>query len=119
MKATLLIFFLATGIPACVQLRQRHDLEERTAAAVRTLRSAYVLTPNQKLQIVYVNAWAGNMCIEYVTDDARSQPIIRYALAEKDSKYVVYDLDREDIEESCSIAGVDLTEVAEKELKTF
>ena len=30
MKVTLLIFFLVTGIPAGVQFKQRHDLEERT-----------------------------------------------------------------------------------------
>ena len=28
MKATLLVFFLVTGIPACFQFKQRHDLEK-------------------------------------------------------------------------------------------
>jgi len=42
---------------------------------------------------------------------------IRYAVFEKDSKFVNYDLDQEDIEDRCSMAGADLTDVAEKELK--
>jgi hypothetical protein len=115
-KATLLIFFLVTGIPAGVQLKQRHDLEERAATAAHTLQNIYVLTPNQTLRIVYANSWAGNVCMEYVVDDAREQSFIRYAIFEKDSKFVNYDLGQEDIENRCSIAGVDLTNVAEKEL---
>lgn len=62
MKSALLIFFLATGIPACVQLKQRHDLEERASKAMRTLQNIYVLTPNQSLRIVYANVWQGNVC---------------------------------------------------------
>jgi hypothetical protein len=45
-KATLLIFFLVTGIPAGFQFKQRHDLEERAVTAARTLHEIYVLTPN-------------------------------------------------------------------------
>ena len=44
MKATLLIFFLVTGIPAGIQFKQRHDLEERAATAAHTLRDIYVLS---------------------------------------------------------------------------
>jgi hypothetical protein len=40
-KATLLIFFLVTGIPAGVQFKQRHDLGERAATAAHTLRNIY------------------------------------------------------------------------------
>ena len=100
MKATLLIFFLVTGIPAGIQFKQRHDLEERAATAAHTLRDIYVLTPHQTLRIVYVNAWQGNVCMEYVVDDAREQSFIRYAVFEKDSKLVNYDFSEEDIEYS-------------------
>ena len=92
MKTTLLIFFLLTGIPACVQFKQRHDLEERTSEAARSLHNLYVLTPNQTLRIVYANAWMGNVCVEYVADDAREQSFIRYAVLEKNSKVVEHDL---------------------------
>jgi hypothetical protein len=37
------------------------------------------------------------------------------AVFEKDSKFVNYDLGQEDIEDRCSMAGVDLTNVAERE----
>jgi hypothetical protein len=115
-KATLLIFFLVTGIPAGFQFKQRHDLEERAAAAAHTLRDIYVLTPNQTLRIVYANPWTGNVCMEYVADDARQQSLIRCAVFEKNSKFVNYDLDQENIEDRCSMAATDLTNVAEKEL---
>jgi hypothetical protein len=42
---------------------------------------------------------------------------VRYAAFEKNSAFVNYDLDEEDIEDRCSMAGKDLTSVAEKELK--
>jgi len=117
MKATLLIFFLATGIPACIQLKERHDMEERTATTARTLRHIYVMTPNQSLRIVYANSWMGNICMEYVSQDAREQGSIRYAVLEKGSRTVNYDLDQDDLEGTCSMAGVDLTHDAENELE--
>ena len=40
MKATLLIFFLVTGIPAGFQFKQRHDLEERAVTGVATRRAS-------------------------------------------------------------------------------
>jgi hypothetical protein len=56
--------------------------------------------------------------MEYLVDDAREQSFIRYAVFEKDSKFVNYDLGQEDVEDRCSIAGTtDLTKVAEKELE--
>jgi hypothetical protein len=55
--------------------------------------------------------------MEYVVDDARRQSLIRYAVFEKNSKFVNYDLNEDDIEDRCSMAGTDLTSVAEKELK--
>jgi hypothetical protein len=117
-KATLLIFFLETGIPAGFQFKQRHDLEEGAATAAHTLHEIYVLTPNQSLSMVYMNAWQGNVCVEYVVDDARQQSFIRYVVFEKNSKFVNYDLNEDDIENRCSIAGTtDLTKIAEKELK--
>jgi hypothetical protein len=112
MKATLLIFFLVTGIPASVQLKQRHDLDGRAATAVHTLHNIYVLTPNQSLRIVYANLWTGNVCMEYVVDDARQQSLIRYAVFEKNSKFVNDDLGQDDIEDRCSMVGTDLTNVA-------
>jgi hypothetical protein len=85
---------------------------------VRILRSIYVRTPNQDLRIVFANAWQGNICLEYLVDDARKQSFIRYAVFEKDSKSEInYDMDQEDLGDSCNLAGVDLTNVAEKELK--
>jgi hypothetical protein len=57
----------------------------------------------------------GNVCMEYVVDDAREKSFIRYAVFEKNSKFVNYDLGQEEIEDRCSMAGVDLTNVAEKE----
>jgi hypothetical protein len=116
-KATLLIFFLVTGIPTGVQLKQRYDLEERAVVAARTLHEIYVLTPNQSLRIVYANSRRGNVCMEYVVDDARQQSLIRYAVFEKSSTLVNYDLGQEDIEDRCSMTGTDLTNIAEKELK--
>ena len=115
MKATLLIFFLVTGITAGVQFKQRHDLEDRAASAAPTLHKIYVLTPNQTLRIVYAKSWMGNVCMEYDVDDVRQQSLIRYAVFEKNSKFVNYNPGQEDIEDRCSIAGVDLTNVAEKE----
>jgi hypothetical protein len=97
MKAALLIFFLVTGIPAGVQFKQRHDLDGRATTAAQTLRDIYVLTPNQTLRIVYANAWSGNVCVEYVIDDARQQSLIRYAAFEKGAKFVNYDLNEDDI----------------------
>jgi hypothetical protein len=64
-----------------------------------------------------MNAWQGNVFMEYVVDDALEQSFIRYAVFEKDSKFVNYDLSQEDLEERCSMAGTDLTKIAEKELK--
>jgi hypothetical protein len=72
--------------------RERYDLEERAATAARTLHKIYVLTPNQSLRIVYANSWTGNVYMEYVADDAREQSFIRYAVFEKNSKFVNYDL---------------------------
>ena len=109
--------FLVTGIPAGFQFKQRHDLEERAVTAARALHEIYVLTPSQSLRIVYANSWTGNVCMEYVVDDARPQSLIRYTVFEKNSKFVNYHLGQEDIEDRCSMAGVDLTSVAEKELK--
>jgi hypothetical protein len=116
-KATLLIFFLVTGIFAGVQFKQRRNLEERAATAAHTLHHIYVLTPNQILRIVDANSWMANVCMEYVADDAREQSFIRYAVFEKNSKFVNYDLYQEDIEAKCSMAGVDLAKVMEEELK--
>jgi hypothetical protein len=87
-----------------VHLKQRHDLEERAATAAPTLDKIYVLTPNQSLRIVYANSWTGNVCMEYLVDGAREQSFIRYAVFEKNSKFVNYDLDQEDIEERCNMA---------------
>jgi hypothetical protein len=108
----ILIFSLVTGIPAGVQFKQRHDPEERAATAVHTLHEIYVLTPNQSLRIVYANSWTGSVCMEYFVDDAREQSFIRYAVFEKDSKFVNYDLGQEDIEDRCNMLGTDLTNVA-------
>jgi hypothetical protein len=69
-EATLLIFFLVTSIPAGFQFKQRRDLEERAVTAARTLHEIYVLTPNQSVRLVYMNAWQRNVCMEYVVDDA-------------------------------------------------
>ena len=55
--------------------------------------------------------------MEYVVDDARQQSFIRYAVFEKNSKFVNYDLDQEDIDDRCSTTGTELTNVAERELK--
>ena len=107
---------MVTGIPAGFQVKQRHDFEERAVTAAHTLRNIYVLTPNQTLRIVYANSWTGNVCMEYVVDDARQQGLIRYAVFEKNSKFVNYDLGQEDIEDRCSMVGTDLTNIAEKEL---
>lgn len=116
-SATALLVIMATNVPAGVQMEQRWELEERSSMAARTLQNIYVLTLHQSMRVVYANAWAGRVCIEYLTDDARSQPIIRYAVLEKNSKFVEFDLDEEDIVDRCNLAGIDLTEVAERELK--
>jgi len=117
LPATLLAaFLLAVVVFGTVQFKKRRDLEQRTTLAVRILRSIYVRTPNQDLKIVYANAWHGNICLEYVVEDAREQGSIRYGVFEKDSKFVNYDLDQEGIEDRCNLAGIDLTYVAEKEL---
>jgi hypothetical protein len=47
-------------------------------------------------------SWTGNVCMEYVVDDAREQSFIRYAIFEKNSKFVNYDLGRDDIEDSAA-----------------
>jgi hypothetical protein len=103
--------------PAGFHFKERHDLEERAATAAHTLHNIYVLTPNQRLRIVCANSWQGNVCMEYVVDDARQQSFIRYAVFEKNSKFVNYDLDQEDIDDRCSMTGTELTNVAERELK--
>jgi len=54
MKAALALFFLVASIHAGVRYNHQHDLEQRTATAVQTLRSIYVLTDNQSLRIVCV-----------------------------------------------------------------
>ena len=56
------------------------------------------------------------MSVQCVVDNARDQSFIKYAVFDKDSKFLNYDLDQESIEDRCSMAGVDLTNVAEKEL---
>ena len=63
-----------------------------------------------------MNSWTGNVCTEYLVDEAREQRFIKYAVFEKDSRFLNYDLGQEDIEDRCSLAGVDLTNVAEEEL---
>jgi hypothetical protein len=62
------------------------------------LHEIYVLTPNQSVRLVYMNASQRNVCMEYVVDDARAQSFIKYAVFEKDSKFVNNDLDQDDIE---------------------
>jgi hypothetical protein len=58
------------------------------------------------------------VCLEYVVDDAREQSFIKFAVFEKDSKSEInYDMDQEELGDSCNGTGVDLTNVAEKELK--
>jgi hypothetical protein len=64
-----------------------------------------------------MNSSVGNVCTEYVVDDARKQSFVKYAVFEKSSRFLNYDLDQDDIDDRCSTAGVDLTNVAEKELK--
>lgn len=54
--------------------------------------------------------------MEYVVDDARERSFIKYAVFEKGTKFVNYDLDEVAIEDRRSVPGVDLTSVAEKEL---
>jgi hypothetical protein len=117
LKVALLIFFLATGIFAATKFKQQHDLENHAVTAARTLRKIYEVTPNQSLRIVYANAWKGNVCMEYLVDDSREQSFTRFAVFEKDSKTVNYDLDQDDIEGRCSMTGVDLTNAADNELK--
>jgi len=118
MKYLLSIFILSAGVFAAAQYKGQCDLEERAVTAVCILLSIYVRTPSQDLKIVYANAWMGNVCMEYVGDDAREHSFIRYAVFEKDSKLeITYDLDREDIEDTCNVAGVNLTNIAEKEVK--
>jgi len=118
MKAILSILLLATGIAAGTQLEHQHNLEERAKTAARTLRSIYALTPSESIRIVSaVAANSGNICLEYVEQDAREQSSIRYAVLEKGSKTVNYDLDQEDLEGRCSMSGVDLTNIAEEELE--
>ena len=68
------------------------------------------------MRIVYMNSWTGNVCTEYLVDEAREQSFIKYAVFEKDSRFLNYDLGQEDIEDRWSLAGVDLTNVAEEEL---
>jgi hypothetical protein len=55
--------------------------------------------------------------MEYLVDDAREQSSIRYAVLERDSKSVNFDLDQEDVRGRCGMAGLDLTNIAEKELR--
>ena len=40
--------------------------------------------------------------MEYVVDDARQQSFIRYAVFEKNSKFVNYDLEQEDMDDSAA-----------------
>jgi len=111
-------FLLAVAVVGAVQFKKRRDLDQHTILAVQILRSLYVRTPNQDLRIVFANAWHGNVCLEYVSQDAREQDSIRYAVFEKDSKSEIdYDMDQEDLGNLCNLAGVDLTNVAEEELK--
>ena len=117
MKYLLAIFFLGVGVFAAAEYKRQHDLENRAVTAVRILHSICVRTPNEDLQIVYANTWRGNVCVEYVFDDAREQSSIRFAVLEEGSKFLNYDLDQDDIEDRCNATGIDLTNVAEKELK--
>jgi len=78
------------------------------------LRHIYVLTENQTFRLVSANTWLGNVCFEYVSEDARHQPSISYAIFEKDSKAVEYGLDQSDLEDRCNDADIDLTRAAEK-----
>ena len=77
--------------------------------AVRTLRDIYVSTPSQSLQIVYASTSNGNVCMEYLTYDARELGEIRYTVFEKNAKFMNYDLAEGDIADRCSMTGVDLT----------
>lgn len=45
------------------------------------------------------------------------QSFISYAVFEKNSKFANYDLGQEETEDRCRMAGIDLTTLAEKELK--
>ena len=117
LKYTLVIFLAMVSVAAILQKVEQHDREKRTIVAVRTLHNIYVLTPSQSLKIVYANSWAGNTCLEYVTDDARQLSMIRFAVLEKDSQSINYDMDRDDLEGTCNMDGIDLTNVAERELK--
>jgi len=69
------------------------------------------------LRIVYANSWMGNTCVELVVDDARQQPLITYAVFKKGDQFVNYNLGPDDLDGTCNMAGVDLTNVAEKELR--
>ena len=68
LSAGSLLVIVTTGISAGVQLKHKRELEERATIAARILQNTYVLTPSQKVRIVYANAWQGNVCVEYVVD---------------------------------------------------
>lgn len=73
------------------------------------MRSIYVVTENQSLRVLcQFMDW--KHVIEYLTDDARRQSFIRYAVLPKDSQFVNYDMNREDFDTACNAAGVDLTD---------
>ena len=110
-------FLLAVCCSWCGPVQSAARLEERAATAARILHGTYALTASQTLRIVYMNSSVGNVCTEYVVDDARKQSFVKYAVFEKSSRFLNYDLDQDDIDDRCSTAGVDLTNVAEKELK--
>ena len=61
----------------------------------RLYPASRVLTDNQSLRIVYANSWHGNVCMEYLSSGARELGETRYAVLEKDSNLVNYDLDHE------------------------
>jgi len=58
-----------------------------------------------------------NLLLKSLGKGTKIHSLIRYAVLEKNSKSVNYDQDQGDLEDRCSMAGVDLTDVAEKELE--
>jgi hypothetical protein len=83
LKTFFVAFLTAVGIWAAIGFWQRHSIERRVRVAEETVRQAAIVTDEDGFSIVSATAdRAGNVCLEYVSHNARRIDDIGYAVYE-------------------------------------
>jgi hypothetical protein len=106
LKITLVAFLSAVGIWTAINVWQHRSIKQRVRAAEVTVENAAVLTPEDGFKVVSATAdRGGNICLEYVSYDARRVDDIGYAVFECGESRVRFGMNAEEWDEMCGSAG--------------